>query len=613
MEDPDFEPKDVPWIIRLSRDGKLLKITDTRFEVPAEGRKRKPQRKAKSFPVPRRPTGRSGTKAPAAFLVDNTKYVLGLPTNDKSFSVEEGQEKSSWFRAMIVQCADETNDEAVRAVATFLEDVAQGRTMISLPDECRSNDLFAFAFGSDSELIHERPSVRDYWKALRESQNLGDKSNRQCLVTGEVKPVAKLFELIKGVPGGTTSGVGLVSFNKSAFESYGWNGNDNATISREAAEACATALNRLLDSDYPDPLQYGQKLPRRNLRLSSNTVVCYWSAKSAGDDFTSAFGGLLASSPDDVKEMYQSIWRGKEPHIDDASAFYALTLSGTQGRAIVRDWFESSVTIVARNLARHFDDFRIVRSTGTDQPLPMTALLESLAPQGDRDKIPPQLLGHLVSAALHGTPYPFSTLQRAVERTRAEIGKTNDQGIEAHRARERADARAALIKGVLNRRKRFFPQGTNYKEVQPDMDPINPSEGYTLGRLMAVLERMQQAAIGDVNASIVDRYFSGASANPKTVFVRLLKNTRHHVSKAKDDDRSAGLVFLLDKLVDELASQFDPKHNGFPAYLDLEQQGLFVLGYHQMRKWLWMSKEEREAWDRIHQDAPKAYLWGKAN
>jgi CRISPR-associated protein Csd1 len=128
---------------------------------------------------------------------------------------------------------------------------------------------------------------------------------------------------------------------------------------------------------------------------------------------------------------------------------------------------------------------------------------------------------------------------------------------------------------------------------------------------MAILERIQQEAIENVNATVVDRYFSGASASPKTVFVRLLKNARHHVTKAKDNETKAGFIFRLDKLIDELASRFDPKHNGFPAFLDLEQQGLFVLGYHQMRKWLWMSKEERAEWERKHLEAPKEYLWSR--
>jgi CRISPR-associated protein Csd1 len=128
---------------------------------------------------------------------------------------------------------------------------------------------------------------------------------------------------------------------------------------------------------------------------------------------------------------------------------------------------------------------------------------------------------------------------------------------------------------------------------------------------MAVPERIQQEAISNVNASVVDRYFSGASATPKTVFVRLLKNARHHITKAKDDEAKAGFIFRLDKLIDELASRFDPKHNGFPAHLDLDQQDLFVLGYHQMRKWLWMPREERADWERKYPDAPRTYVWTK--
>ena len=144
------------------------------------------------------------------------------------------------------------------------------------------------------------------------------------------------------------------------------------------------------------------------------------------------------------------------------------------------------------------------------------------------------------------------------------------------------------------------------------MDPNNASEGYVLGRLLAVLERIQQEAIGDVNASVIDRYFSGASASPKTVFVRLLKNSRHHVGKLRGDAGKGGIVFLLDRLVDELADRFNPKQNGFPSHLNLEQQGLFVLGYHQMRKWLWMSKEEREVWGEQNPAASRAYIWNSS-
>ena len=115
-----------------------------------------------------------------------------------------------------------------------------------------------------------------------------------------------------------------------------------------------------------------------------------------------------------------------------------------------------------------------------------------------------------------------------------------------------------------------------------------------------------------MNASLVDRYFSGASASPKTVFVRLLKNARHHVSKTYGMEAKGGLVFRLERLVDEIADRFDAKHNGFPAFLNIEQQGLFILGYHQMRKWLWMTREERAEWESSHPDVPSAFAWKAA-
>jgi CRISPR-associated protein Csd1 len=607
----DFEPRPVAWLVRVSKDGELLGIRRTHQVLPAKG-KEKAKEIPKRFWIPRQPTGKAGTKAPASFLVDNAKYVFGSPTKDKSFPKKEGKEKSGWFREWVAKCANETKDEGAAAILRFLERVEQGQIVVNLPDECRSNDLFAFEFAPDSGLlVHERAKVQEYWMQCRESSKQEHSAELRCLVSGKLIGESGLFPLIERIPGASPSRIGLVSFNSSAFESYGWKSNANAPISRDAAEYCATALNRLLDEGYLDPLQPGQTLPRWNLRLSADTAVCYWSAEKSGDEFCSAFGGLLEAKPEVVKELYQSIWLGKFQQIEDPSAFYALTLSGTQGRAIVRDWFESTVANVARNMAAHFEDLRIVRNTPKprehDLPpqFPMSVLLKSLAPQGDSEKIPTPLIGELIEAALHGRPYPFSLLQRAVERTRAEIGKNDWTDL------DRRDARAALIKAVLNRRRRFFPDTTHYKEVQPDMDPTNLSEGYTLGRLMAVLERIQQEAIGNVNASVVDRYFSGASATPKTVFVRLLKNARHHVTKAKDDESKAGFIFRLDKLIDELASRFDPKHNGFPAYLDLEQQGLFVLGYHQMRKWLWMPREERAEWEKDHPEAPHEYIWSK--
>ncbi|MBI4668139.1 MAG: type I-C CRISPR-associated protein Cas8c/Csd1 [Elusimicrobia bacterium] len=623
MDDPDYEWKKVPWLVYVGKEGELSGIVGTHNVPPQEeGRKKMPKPVPKRFLLPREKALTSGARA--FLLYGKSDYVFGIDPGGER-SADQLKERFKLFRERVQECREATKDAAVQTVCKLLEDVATGRQKVSLPKDCGGSDLFAFIYSPDNNmLVTDREKVRAYWKNQRAQvlpKNTEDGNVRRCLVTGNLW-LTKVdnFPSTKRVPGGTRSGVALVSFNKGAFESYGWEGNDNAPISREAAEACSTALTRLLDPAYPNPRDPGTVLPRRNLRLSDDTAVCYWSSRTGPEDFASFFGPLLEANPESVKELYHSIWKGQMPAKEDPSAFYALTLSGAQGRAIVRDWFESTVKQVQGNLARHFADLDIVhnapRKEGSSHPpgLSLRTLLESLAdPVRNRSEgIPAPLSTQFIKAGLSATPYPLAVLQRALLRFRAEIGKEQDQ-VQGWLVKNWNDARAALIKAVLNRRKRFSNETVPYKEVQREMDPNNANEGYVLGRLMAVLERLQREAIGDPNASVVDRYFSGASAAPKSVFVRLLKNARHHVRKAKDEPERAGFVFLLDKLVDELAERFDPKRNGFPAHLDMEQQGLFVLGYHQMRHWFWMNKEEREKWQSLYPDAPRAYLWGSRN
>jgi CRISPR-associated protein Csd1 len=571
VDDPDFEFRPVAWVVRIRPDGSLIHIEGTHQPPLRPGAKAQPR----TYAIPRRPTGRSGTKAPAAFLVDNAQYVFGLPTPDKpGESADKLKAPAARFRAFVEGCAAHTGDEGVNAVLKFLDAVAAGALVPEFPADAKSNDLFAFLLGSGTEFVHEGESVRAYWRAARRVVE-GAGAPRPCLVTGRPVTAAPLVPLIRRVPGGSTSGVGLVSFNQSAFCSHGWEGNANAVVSREAAEAVATALNRLLDPRPMDPRHPGQTLKTRHLRLSADSAVVFWSGADDADAFVDFLSDTLSlRDPEQVPEMYRSIWRGRSAQVTDASAFYAMTLSGSQGRLIVRDWMEATVADVAANLARHFDDIAVVRNARWAEGAPpaygIRELLEALAPGGRADDIPSPAVSGLVHAALHGSPYPTALLQRALLRARAEIG--GDKWIDA----ARRDARAAIIKAVL---RRSFGQ-----RIGEAMDPTNVQPGYLLGRLMAVIERMQVAALGDVNASVVDRYFAGASANPASVFPRLVRGLRNHARKAKDDEQSGGTARWLEREVDAILSQFQ---GAFPPFLDLTQQGLFVIGYHQERHHLW--------------------------
>ena len=44
----------------------------------------------------------------------------------------------------------------VRAVSVFLEDIAEGKIVVPIADECRSEDLFAFEYAPDARTSRTR-------------------------------------------------------------------------------------------------------------------------------------------------------------------------------------------------------------------------------------------------------------------------------------------------------------------------------------------------------------------------------------------------------------------------------------------------------------------------
>ena len=109
---------------------------------------------------------------------------------------------------------------------------------------------------------------------------------------------------------------------------------------------------------------------------------------------------------------------------------------------------------------------------------------------------------------------------------------------------------------------------------------------YVLGRLFAVLEKVQQEAIGDVNASIKDRYFTSACASPRTVFPTLLRLSQHHISKAEYGKS-------LDRRIQDILGLLDIEKNPIPARLSLDDQGVFVLGYYHQRAAFYVKNENK--------------------
>jgi CRISPR-associated protein Csd1 len=108
---------------------------------------------------------------------------------------------------------------------------------------------------------------------------------------------------------------------------------------------------------------------------------------------------------------------------------------------------------------------------------------------------------------------------------------------------------------------------------------------YTLGRLFAVYEMVQERANPSTNTTIKDKYFSAAASTPAHIFPVLERLCGHHLRKL-----NAGMQVKYKKQVTELMSILE---GSFPVALGLPEQGSFYLGYYHQRQKQFEKKEDK--------------------
>jgi CRISPR-associated protein Csd1 len=150
--------------------------------------------------------------------------------------------------------------------------------------------------------------------------------------------------------------------------------------------------------------------------------------------------------------------------------------------------------------------------------------------------------------------------------------------------------RVALIKAVILRDRRLA--GTAKEDDLMRSDPDDPNPARRLGRLFAVIERAQSAALGgDINSTVADKFLAAASATPARVMPGLIVGAQtHHIARLskghsdakwiKDSATAKATAKGLERDIGTLVAQFD---DGFPQQLSAEEQGLFLIGYYQER------------------------------
>lgn len=594
ITDSAFEMKPVAWTILLEKDGKLAKggfIANTELAPPEydkKGKEKKRKELTKRLLIPRQfviDTGAGRTSgAYAYFLVDKADYVFGFSPGSepgKAQTDEKLSHRHDLFISNVAICYESTQSPAIKAVLTFLQNVRANGLPIALPDNLKSNDQFAFkVFPNIEDHVHEEVPVVAFWKRLSTPPIDKDAVKKMCLVTGASFTQEALFPAIKRVPGATSSGAGLVSFNAQAFESQGWSSSENASISPEASQAIATALNRLMDPAFET--QEGKQLPKRFENIAKDTVIAYWPKGfwvHYLDENQGSFSNLLASA-----------WKGIKPHEDDASEFHAFTLSGSQGRIIVRDHFETKAMELYKNLEFHYESLQIEPLTQTKEgndPVPCygtNQLLECAVLDGKRDYISPPQAVQFYQAIHKGPNYPFpeSLIHNALRRSLAEIHD------DSWKASHRSDVRAGLLKAYLIRNHQF----TNLKK---SMKPDEKNFAYLMGRIFSCYGEMQRLANlpRTVNADLTTKNYSKFFARPLATYSslgNLYTKNRSTAFKSKGD-KVGGLARRLNSELEIIQGALKPSE--LKETFNTKEQALFTLAFHHQNHWHRQSNESR--------------------
>jgi CRISPR-associated protein Csd1 len=439
-----------------------------------------------------------------------------------------------------------------------------------MPEMLDANIMFRLE--GDDCFLHDRPAAKRIVEGLVAQS---DGKPIFCLVTGRRGAVARLHPKIKGVAGSQTSGASMVSFNLESFASYDKSQGENAPTSERGAFEYGSALNRLLERDG---------LNRVRGRIGDATVV-FWADASRSTAAVAAdewFGHALSFDVDDATEAkklsddLEAVAQGRpltslRPAIEAGTRFHVLGLSPNAARVSVRYWLSDSLEVFAARLARHHELIALNPPPWRRPPAINYLLAKTAATGAKFENIPPGLAGEVLRAILSGLPYPWSWLSAAVMRLRA--------GDDAARGWH-----AAAIRAVLNsRRTQIATSDVEHSEVPMGLDREHRNVGYQLGRLFAVYEQAQRAALGrTIKSTIRDKYFGAASATPASIFPVIIRAGQNHLAKARKE--YGGWAHLIERELEEIMGRITPRDPfSLPRSLRLEDQGEFAVGYYHQR------------------------------
>ena len=553
--EPGFKSREVRWSIELTADGRFLNI-----QPLGDGKR--------GADLPRCPDMHGmNAGGKSHFLVESAQTVaLLFKANEKEKKISGAQNRHRFYNKLLRDAAQSCPQLGILADLLEVEHQQEEIRATLALHKAKPSDWVTWRIdGYDPRL---QADVQAWWRAWRcIDQGIGpataastesDASTTDemmvCLLTGQPTKALPTHPKITGLSsvGGLAMGDVMVGFDKAAFGSYGLAQSTNAAMSAQATQKYVDGLNDLI---------------RNHSRKLGNTLVAHWYSHNVlpendplaflvdmETEEQSAATALAAA-----RRLLSAIRAGERPELAN-NHYYALTVSGAAGRVMVRDWMEGRFEDLVGRITDGFTDLQIVARDGTGNARDPKFMAVCGALVRDLKDLPAPTATTLWKVAVQGLPIPRPLLAQALARFRTDL-VDKDQPAFNH-------ARLGLIKAYFVRRK---PEGDT--TMTPTYNPDHPAAAYHCGGLLALFANLQRAALGDVGAGVVQRFYAAASQTPGLVLGRLAANARHHLAKLEP-----GLAWWYEERIAQIMSGLG---DAAPRILDLEGQGLFALGYYQ--------------------------------
>ncbi|BAK81139.1 type I-C CRISPR-associated protein Cas8c/Csd1 [Candidatus Arthromitus sp. SFB-rat-Yit] len=590
IADNNSNNENVSFKVTIDQDGIVSSVIDLR---EGSGSKRKPV----LMTVPYKFSGRTGKSIVPYFLYDNAKYLFGCELDSKSLELNRFDEYVGASKKLHMEILEGSQSKYQLILEKFFDNRDQNIEIVKEKDtEALKSGFIVLCFKNDTKCIHEQQEIKKAFALYRQIKFKDVKDLKgDCLISGFTNvPIARTHTPIKGVLGSSASGAMIVSFNESAFESYGKKQSYNASVSNGNEFKYTTVLNKILSGN------------ENKIYLSGNSIV-FWSNKigckeekiihaflrdDEDDNDEEGNGGIKYNQEgvDKIESVIKLIKQGKTVNIDklkldDSVNMYILGLYGTKSRIFIRFWFKNSLIDFVKLTNKHFEDTKLKRIRKINKKdliheevgVKMSLILKTITPYGKSQNTPKALINTLFKSILTGVVYPISIYNKILERIKAEAGE--DYAVN--------HTRVSFIKGYLKRYYRLNNFKDKEEEITVSLNKESKNVAYNLGRIFAILEKIQMDS-NNGSTNIREKYLSSASSTPKSIFPNLLNLAQYHIAKINKENNR--MFNYYDKIIGEILLNI----NEFPAVFSSDEQGMFILGYYHQREDIYTPKKDKE-------------------